>query len=338
MRAVWCCMTDGCTTMNDMRPVDVPTASELPASGSAEQAVARPETAIVPVDSIAGRALVAVIAIMTFLASLTVGAVVLVGAAATEWQSSVAREVTIQIRPTPGRDAEADVATAAAIAAGNPGIADVRPYSKDESAALLEPWLGTGLALDDLPIPRLIVVRLDSGPVPDLVPLRKALAERVPGASLDDHRGWIDRMRAMANSAVALGLAVLALVIAATVLSVMFATRGAMSTNRTIVEVLHFVGARHGFIAGEFQRHFLILGLKGGTIGGCAALLIFALAGVIARLFRGTPGEDQIAALFGAFSIGLNGYAAVLGQIVLIAVVTALTSRLTVHHTLKTLE
>jgi cell division transport system permease protein len=324
--------------MNDMRPVDIPTASQLPASEPADRAVERPETPIVPVDSIAGRALVAVIAIMTFLASLTVGAVMLVGVAATEWQSSVAREVTIQIRPTPGRDAEADVAAATAIAATIPGIIDVRPYSKEESAALLEPWLGSGLSLDELPVPRMIVVKLDSGPPPDLAALRNALAQQVPGASLDDHRGWIDRMRAMATSAVALGLGVLALVIAATVLSVMFATRGAMATNRSIVEVLHFVGARHGFIAGEFQRHFLILGLKGGTIGGGAAILVFALASLAAHLFRGTPGEGQAAALFGTFSIGLNGYAAVLGQIILIAVVTALTSRITVHHTLKTLE
>ena len=50
-------------------------------------------------------------------------------------------------------------------------------------------------------------------------------------------------MRAMARSAVVAGLAVLALVVAATMLSVMFATRGAMSTNRAIIEVLHVVGA-----------------------------------------------------------------------------------------------
>ena len=331
-------MMAGYTIMNDMRPIEAHSATELPASEPAEWAVERAETPVVPVDSIAGRALVSVIAIMTFLASLTVGAVVLVGAAASEWQSSVAREVTIQIRPTPGRDAEADVETAAALATATPGIADVRPYSKDESAALLEPWLGSGLSLDDLPVPRMIVVRLNSGPVPDLAPLRNALAQQVPGASLDDHRAWIDRMRAMANSVVALGLGVLALVIAATGLSVMFATRGAMATNRTIVEVLHFIGARHAFIAGEFQRHFLVLGLKGGLIGGGGALAVFGLASLAAYLFRGTPGEGQAAALFGTFSIGLSGYAAVLGQIILIAVVTALTSRLTVHHTLKTLE
>jgi cell division transport system permease protein len=324
--------------MNDMRPIDVHDATELPASVPAERAVERRETPIVPVDSIAGRALVTVIAIMTFLASLTVGAVTLVTVAASEWQSAVAREVTIQIRPTPGRDADADVTTAAAIAAAVPRIADVRPYSKDESAALLEPWLGSGLSLDDLPVPRLIVVRLEPGPMPDLSPLRNALAQQIPGASLDDHRGWIDRMRTMANSAVALGLGVLALVIVATGLSVTFATRGAMATNRQIVEVLHFVGARQAFIAGEFQRHFLVLGLKGGAIGGGVALAVFALASLAAHLFRGTPGEDQAAALFGTFSIGLNGYAAVLSQIVLVAVVTALTSRLTVHRTLKTLE
>jgi cell division transport system permease protein len=122
------------------------------------------------------------------------------------------------------------------------------------------------------------------------------------------------------------------------VLSVMFATRGAMATNRPIVEVLHFVGARDGFIAREFQRHFLILGLKGGAIGGAAALVVFALAHLVGAWFRGTAGEDQIGALFGTFSLGLNGYGAILGQIVLIALVTALTSRLTVRHTLKSLE
>jgi cell division transport system permease protein len=334
MRAAWCCTRDGCTIMNEASPFDADQSAPVEQPGTTHRA----ETPIVPIDSIAGRALVAVIAIMTFLASLTVGAVVLISAAAGEWQSSVAREVTIQIRPTPGRDGDADVATAAAIAGSVAGITDVRPYSKTESAALLEPWLGTGLSLDDLPVPRIVVVKLAANPAPDLAPLRRALAERIPGSSLDDHRGWIERMRTMAGSAVALGIGVLALVLAATVLSVMFATRGAMATNRPIVEVLHFVGARDGFIAGEFQRHFLVLGLKGGVIGGGAALAVFGLAHLIGTWFRGTPGEEQVGSLFGTFSIGLDGYAAVLGQIALIALVTALTSRLTVRRTLKALE
>jgi cell division transport system permease protein len=293
---------------------------------------------IVPADTIAGRSLVAVIAIMTFLAALTLGAVVLIHATATEWQSEVAREVTIQVRPAPGRDIEADVKTAAGIAAAQPGVAGVRPYSKAETARLLEPWLGTGLTLDDLPVPRLIVVRIASDNAPDLAQLAKAVTAQVPGATLDDHRGWVDRMRSMARTAVAIGIGLTVLVLVATVLSVTFATGGAMAANRPIIEVLHFVGAKDGFIAGQFQRHFLLLGLTGGVIGGMAAMLLFLAAGFLGDRFKGTAAQDQVAALFGSLSIGVAGYAAIVGLVVTIAVVTAGASRLTVYRTLGSIE
>jgi len=296
------------------------------------------QRSIVPRDTIAGRALVVVIAIMTFLAALTLGAVVLIRATATEWQSEVAREVTIQIRPTPGRDVEADVKTAADLAAAQPGIAGVRPYSKAETARLLEPWLGSGLTIDDLPVPRLIVVRLAPDGAPDLAQLATAIAARVPGATLDDHRGWVDRMRSMARTAVAIGLGLTLLVLVATVLSVTFATGGAMAANRPVIEVLHFVGANDAFIAGQFQRHFLLLGLIGGIMGGAAAMVLFLAAGFLGERFRGTAGEDQVASLFGSFSIGIAGYAAILVLVAVVAVVTAGASRLTVYRTLGSIE
>lgn len=301
---------------------------------------ARPrfETPLVPRNSIAGRALIAVVAIMTFLASLTTGAVILVGQAAGEWQADVAREVTIQVVPAPGRDTDATVTKAAAIARAFPGVGDVRVFSKEESSKLLEPWLGSGLSLGDLPVPRLIVVRLASGEGVDMARLNRLLIDQAPGATLDDHRGWIERMRAMAGSVVAGGIVILVLMLAATVLSVTFATRGAMATNRNVIEVLHLVGAKNNFIAGNFQRHFLVMGLQGGLIGGGAAVLLFALAALIGHFTAGTAGGDQSAALFGSFSLGFLGYLAVLAQIVLSAVVTALTSRHTVNRTLEAID
>jgi len=296
------------------------------------------DSALVPRNSISGRALVAVVAIMTFLASITTGAVILVGSAASEWQSDVAREVTIQVIPAPGRDVDTTVQKAAALARGFPGIGDVLPYSKEQSSKLLEPWLGSGLSLDELPVPRLIVVRIAPGAAPDISQLRRNLEKQVPGAVLDDHRGWIERMRAMAGTAVAAGVFILILVVAATMLSVTFATRGAMATNKPVIEVLHFVGAKNGFIAGHFQRHFLWLGLQGGVLGGGVALLLFALAGAFSRWFAGSAAGEQTSALFGSFAIGVGGYAAVLAQIVLIAVVTALTSRHTVNRTLEAID
>ncbi|MBI1204174.1 MAG: ABC transporter permease [Rhodopseudomonas sp.] len=296
------------------------------------------DTPLVPRQSIPGRALVAVVAIMTFLASLTTGGVMLVGQAASVWQAEVAREITIQVIPATGRDTEATVQKAAAVARAFSGISDVRVYSKAESSQLLEPWLGSGLSLDDLPVPRLIVVKIAAGATPDISQLRNLLREQVPGATLDDHRGWIDRMRAMSGTAVAIGVGILMLMFAATVLSVTFATRGAMATNKTVIEVLHFVGAKNRFIARNFQRHFLLLGLQGGAIGGGAAILLFVLASFISRWFAGTVGGDQTAALFGSFSIGFVGYVGVLAQIALTALVTAVTSRQTVNRTLESID
>jgi len=298
----------------------------------------RVATAIVPKSSIAGSSLIAVVAIMTFLAGLTCGAVTMIVSAASDWRSDVGREVTIQVRPATGRDIEADVAKAAELARAAAGIADVRVYTKDESARLVEPWLGNGLVLDELPIPRMIVVRLRSGAPPNFTALRQMLAAQVPSATLDDHRRWIDRMRAMAGTAAAAGFAILLLVLVVTVLSVTFATRGAMATNRPIIEVLHYVGATDNFVSRQFQRHFLILGFKGGAIGGGGAILLFGLMQGMNAWVAGTPGGDEAEALFGSFSLGAAGYLAIFGQIVLMAVVTALASRRTVNRTLATVD
>lgn len=306
-------------------------------ASSAAQELPRIQNPIVPDNTISGRALVAVIAIMTFLAALTTGAVILVHAAAGDWQSEVAREVTIQVRQVPGRDIETDVLRSAELARKLPGVAEARPYTREESARLLEPWLGAGLKLDDLPVPRLVVVRLDAE-TPDLTELRRALAAEVPAASLDDHRNFVDRMRAMANTAVIGGLAILTLMLLATVLSVVFATRSAMVANRNVIEVLHFIGAKNGFIAGHFQRRFLRLGLQGGAIGGGSGLALFALVEFANRWFLSTAAQQQFTALFGTFSIGILGYIAVLVQVVLIAIVAAVTSRATVNRTLETVQ
>ena len=324
-----------------MSMIDTGIGADAPDTGeqanAADMPLPRFEAPIVPKATIAGRALIAVIAIMTFLASITIGGVMLLRAAAGDWQADLAREVTIQVRPVAGRDIEADVAKAAAIAGAVPGVAGVRPYSKQESTQLLQPWLG-GLALDELPVPRLVAVAIASGQSPDLDGLRAALAAQIPPASLDDHREFVDHMRVMTRTILAAATGVLVLVMIATVLSVTFATRGVMATNRQVIEVLHFIGAKNSFIAGHFQRHFLLLGLKGGAIGGGLALLMFGLIDFANGWLLSSAAGAQLGALFGTFSIGLAGYAAVLAQIALTALVTAATSRHTVNRTLETVQ
>lgn len=301
-------------------------------------ATARNMSPIVPRASISGRALVAVVAIMTFLASITTGTVLLVSASAAEWQSEVASEITVQVRPTAGRDLDRDAAAAAEVMRTQPNIVQVQPFTKDESAKLLEPWLGSGLSIDQLPVPRVIVARVQPGATLDLAALRARVVQVAPSASVDDHRAWIERMRSMTGATVFAGLGILALVIIATIISVSFATRGAMAANRPIVEVLHFVGAGDTYIANRFLRHFLRLGLEGGLIGGGAAMLGFGFSESIAGWFSGTPVGDQFAALLGTFSLRPSGYLALAVQAVLIAAITAWASRRTLFATLDDID
>jgi cell division transport system permease protein len=299
---------------------------------------ARNLSPIVPRASIAGRALVAVVAIMTFLASITTGAVLLVSASAAEWQSEVSSEITIQVRPLAGRDLDRDAAAVVDAMRAQPGIVEVRPFTRQESAKLLEPWLGSGLSLDELPVPRVIVARVQPGATLDLAALRGRVTQASPAASVDDHRAWIERMRSMTGATVFAGIGILALVIIATIISVSFATRGAMAANRPIVEVLHFVGAGDRYIANRFFRHFLRLGLEGGVIGGGVAMLVFGFSESIAGWFSGTPVGDQFAALLGTFSLRPSGYLALAAQAVLIAAITAWASRRTLFATLDDID
>ena len=299
---------------------------------------ARNMSPIVPRASISGRALVAVVAIMTFLASITTGTVLLVSASAAEWQSEVASEITMQVRPQAGRDLERDVTAAAEAMRTQPGIVQVKPFTKDESARLLEPWLGSGLSIEQLPVPRVIVARVQPGTTLDLPALRSRVTQVAPSASVDDHRAWIERMRSMTGATVFAGIGILVLVIAATIISVSFATRGAMAANRPIVEVLHFVGAGDRYIANHFLRHFLRLGLEGGLIGGGAAMLGFGFSESIAAWFSGTPVGDQFAALLGTFSLPPSGYLALAVQAVAIAAITGWASRRTLFATLDDID
>ena len=151
---------------------------------NAEASLVRPAAPIVPRDGVTSNALFFTIAIMTFIAALIVGTITIVHVSVSAWQKDMSREVTIQIRPLPGHDVGAEIDKAIDVARRTQGIADVRAMSRDETGRLLEPWLGTGVDLGLLPLPRLIIVRLGDATEADLTGLRRGLSEGVAGASL----------------------------------------------------------------------------------------------------------------------------------------------------------
>lgn len=314
---------------------DVP--ADIPRIQPANRSARRPAP-IIPAQSLSGQSLVLVIAIMTFLSCLTLGAVTMIRDTAAVWQTQISREATIQIKPVDGLDMNAAMGNAANIATAFPGVTGARSVDEAATARLLEPWLGDNIDFEQLPIPRLVIVTIDRASPPDFAAIRAKLATELPSATLDDHRTWVDRLVAMARSMVTIGMSVLALMLTATVMTVVFATRGAMAGAGHIIDVLHFVGAEARFIAVQFRRHFLATGAKGAAFGGVAAVITFIVFSWWSSMNMATPGADQAAALFGNFAIGASGYAGVLFVMLAVAGITALTSHLTVVAYLTDIE
>jgi cell division transport system permease protein len=289
-------------------------------------------TSIVPSRSVASSTLTSVVAIMSCLACLTVAAVTLISDAAQSWTADLAREMTIEVLPADDQDMATRLQAAAGVAKAIDGVENVRIITQEDSQALLSPWLGAELDLSELPLPGLVAMSIDDVSALDLNRFQSELNDKVPGSTLDNHRVWTDHLVSMAYGSVGIGLAVLVLVLTATILCVIFATRAAMSSNREVVDVLHFVGASPVFVARQFQRHFLLLGLKGGLFGGLAAVVSLMALSLFMQSSAGEAQMNQMEALMGIPRIGWTGYLAGTGIIGLIALLTAATSRMTVYH------
>jgi len=291
---------------------------------------------IVPAGSVTGRSLTLVISIMCFLACLTAGAVYMINQSAAAWMHNIASEVTVQIEVIEEQDVEKRVTEVAFFLARQAGIASVRPLTSAQSAELLEPWLGKGAGLEALPVPRLIALQLDRKAPPPLEQLAIQLSERFPGATLDDHRQWQTQIRTVTRSLALGGLAILVLVGAATTAIIVSATKSSMASNREIIEVLHFVGATDRFIAREFEKHFLTLGIRAGIVGAVSAMAVFFIMPSVVRVLGGgAVTMAEIGRLVGSGSLDIPGYFLLGIVVVVIAALCMLTSRYGVFRILN---
>jgi len=206
------------------------------------------------------------------------------------------------------------------------GVAGVEVLGPDAMDRLLEPWLGPGSAELGLPIPDLVSVALRPGAEIDLPALSAALAAAVPGAEVDDHRRWLDDLAVFVRSVELLAAVVVSLVCLAAVLTVVFVTRTGLAVHRRVIEIVHLIGARDAYIAGQFQEHALRLGLIGGVAG---SVLAGGTLVALQSLFTGleTP-------LLAGLGLGAGHWAALAILPVAAALVAMVTARLTVLRSL----
>lgn len=279
-----------------------------------------------------GWSLVRIIAIMCFLASLALGAMLAVNVAAEKWSNNLSGALTIQLKASPDMNEAAQIARTREILSDTEAVVSVRVVSKAAAAKLLEPWLGNRDILSELPLPVLVEVTLDGqrNGTDNFATLKQELETSVPGSILDDHRRWNDQLDRVSKALRLLAFCILGLIIGATSMIIVFATRSGLAANEHIVEVLHLVGARDALIAREFQNHFFWIALWAGLMGIGGAGITFVLLGQASR----SSWADDMFAFLPTLAFEPSFYVFLLliplGTIAL----TVITARLTVMHTL----
>ncbi|HEY3800717.1 MAG TPA: ABC transporter permease [Caulobacteraceae bacterium] len=268
-------------------------------------------------------ALLFVIAALSFLAGLAAIGAFAGERAAEGWRTELAGSATVIVSPQGTDTPDAAAARAAEVVSGVKGVAEAEALDAAKAEALLAPTVALS---PDLPVPRLVAVRLDAKAPASGEDLRRALKAAGVDAVVDDHSRWTAQiMRAGASiEATAAGLFVLILAVLGAVVA--YATREGLTARRDVVEALHLAGATDAFVARLFQARFARAAAQAGIVGA----LLAVLAAVMAKQL--SVGDEQLTALL---PIAWSDLAAPAPVPVLGALVAAITGRATAMAVLR---
>ena len=196
------------------------------------------------------------ISIAVFLFGVTLAGVLSINSMLAAWNESILGSLTVQIMPI--NDVNQEQAAAETLAQqekavellkSKPEVEKVTPLNNAQLQKLIQPWLGDGVAVSDLPIPRLIDVKLKPGAEVDFLRWSEELAETAPQASLDNHKLWLNKLIKFADGLKVLALAVLTLVVLITSGAIFYCTQTSLGLHKYIIEILHLMGAKDTYVA-----------------------------------------------------------------------------------------
>jgi cell division transport system permease protein len=250
-----------------------------------------------------------VVGAMVYVAVLAAAGALFAQSVSDRWALSLSGVITVQVPDAEravdpggaasrtGDDKTSRLAAALEILRITPGIGHLTILDRDKARALLAPWLGEDL-VGQIDPPVMVDLRLMDPTVVDIGALRDRLSRRVPGAVIDDHGAWLTRVAAVTRAVERGGWLIVLLVGGVATISVIFAVLSGLSVNRDVVELLHLMGARDGYVAKRFQGYVLMAALPASAIAGCLAVATIMAIGAISQ-----PEADGVEAMlrFGRF-------------------------------------
>jgi cell division transport system permease protein len=230
-----------------------------------------------------GRFLPWIIALMVYLAATGGVALMWLDDSLDDWDKMLSSSLTVQV---PADASLARVEMVLGTLRQTRGVVTAHPLDPAETAHLLEPWLGTAVPIDTLPLPRLIDLRIDPRVMIDYTALKAQLDTITPNTQLDNNRAWLGGVRSFALRAEGVISAVVLVVTALIIAIIVFTARVGLAIHHSVIELLHLLGAQDRYIARQFQIHALSLGLRGGIVGGLAAAATVLVLGPAGRALQ----------------------------------------------------
>ncbi len=225
------------------------------------------------------------IALMTVLAILGLAASFALSEMTNRWSSGLENRMTVEIpaedsegKLIPGDTVKTMTGKAVDMLKSHPAIAEADAMTEQDVHDLIAPFLGTDLAMDSIPLPGLISLRVQDGAQIDVPGLERRLKTIAPQARIDTHESWLGDVVRF-TGALQFAAALLTLIIGATTLvAVAGGVRSKMAVHKDELELLHLMGASDTYIARQMERHTLWLAFQGGVIGLIlGAGLLFAI-------------------------------------------------------------
>lgn len=242
------------------------------------------------------------ISIAVFLFAVTLSGVLSINTMLQNWNESILGSLTVQIMPV--NHVNRDKALAETLAhqekaveflGGLPEIEKVTPLNDGQLEKLIQPWLGDGINIADLPMPRIIDVKIKRGAEVDFVKLAAQLAQATPMASIDNHKLWLNKLIKFADGLKMLAMCILALVIMITSGAIFYTTQTSLGLHSYTIGILHLMGAKDTYVAQQYAKRTAILALEGGLIGLAIAIpTIFGIASLAQQIEGGIISEAKL--------------------------------------------
>lgn len=242
------------------------------------------------------------ISIAVFLFGVTLAGVLSINSMLVTWNNSILGSLTVQVMPINAIDEEqaksqtlAEQEKAVELLRNKIEVEKVTPLTDNQLQKLIQPWLGDGVDIKDLPMPRLIDVKLKKGVEVDFMQWAEELAQTAPQASLDNHKLWLNKLIKFADGLKLLALTVLVLVVLITSGAIFYCTQTSLGLHKYIIEILHLMGAKDTYVAQQYAKRTAWLGFLGGIYGlGLAIPTIFVIANLARQIEGGIISEARL--------------------------------------------